>query len=146
MAINDTPKTHAACADGSCWADIEAKVKALSDYRAIIVSSNEFSELLSTLCRVKQRSCCAQAWYTCDECDALLQSEGSALLNAMQQAHERIHRLDDRPVLHVYGGVVPYHHKGEPRGPWTALVNSADVVGFDAYPFGACKSAMLFSI
>ena len=72
MAINDTPKTHAACADGSCWADIEAKVKALSDYRAIIVSSNEFSELLCTLCRVKQRSCCAQAWYTCDECDALL--------------------------------------------------------------------------
>ena len=50
MAINDTPKTHAACADGSCWADIEAKVKALSDYRAIIVSSNELSELLSTLC------------------------------------------------------------------------------------------------
>ena len=83
-------------------------------------------------------NCCAQAWYTCDECDALLQSEGSALLNAMQQAHERIHRLDDRPVLHVYGGVVPYHHKGEPRGPWTALVNSSDVVGFDAYPFGAC--------
>ena len=64
----------------------------------------------------------------------------------MQQAHERIHRLDHRPVLHVYGGVVPYHHKGEPRGPWTALVNSTDVVGFDAYPFGACKSAMLFSI
>ena len=94
----------------------------------------------------KEDFCCPQAWYTCDECDALLQSEGSALLNAMQQAHERIHRLDDRPVLHVYGGAVPYHHKGEPRGPWTALVNSTDVVGFDAYPFGACESAMLFSI
>eukprot|EP01052_Picozoa_sp_SAG31_P036823 SAG31_NODE_4651_length_3068_cov_1.991580_3_plen_146_part_00 len=76
MAINDTPRTHAACADGSCWADIEAKIEALSDYRAIV------------------------AWYTCDECDALLQSE-PGLLSAMQEAHGRIHRLDDRPVLHV---------------------------------------------
>eukprot|EP01052_Picozoa_sp_SAG31_P036822 SAG31_NODE_4651_length_3068_cov_1.991580_2_plen_449_part_00 len=49
---------------------------------------------------------------------------------------------------------MPYHHKGEPRGPWTALVNSSDIVGFDCYPFGAyipapegdgCTEAQLLS-
>ena len=52
----------------------------------------------------------------------------------LAEAYQRIHQIDSRPVFSIFGSVVPYHqHKG---AYWKDYVNSSDIVGFDAYPFG----------
>lgn len=104
---------NSSCSDGSCWPYLESRVRALANYSAVA------------------------AWYTADE------PEGYVSPDLLAEAHRRIRRIDDRPVVSIYSSVMPYHHCGAEHHcanytppEWQRYQDSVDIIAFDAYPFG----------